>query len=120
MRISRIILPLFALAAAASAGDRLPLQDDLWREFDLYRGRLLDLAKAIPEDKYDFRPAKDVRSIKEVIVHAAVNNYMILDMMGVAIPKDLYPDMPATPGMDRQRAVARRGGKLEKEVTGKQ
>ena len=95
------------------------MQDDLWREFDVYRGRLLELANAIPEDQYDYRPAKDVRSIEEVILHVALNNYMLLDMMGIAVPSGLYPDLPQKEP-DRQRAIAKAGGQLEKKLAGKQ
>jgi uncharacterized damage-inducible protein DinB len=94
-------------------------QDDLWREFDVYRGRLLELAKATPENQYGFQPAKDVRSIEEVIVHVSMNNYLLLDMMGKETPKDLYPDLPQK-GMDRQRAIVKANQAYEKKITGKQ
>jgi hypothetical protein len=118
MMMGLISIPL-AFAAITAAQDRLPFQDDLWREFDVYRGRLLELAKAIPENQYGFRPAKDVRSIEEVIVHVSMNNYLLLDMMGKEAPKDLYPDLPQK-GMDRQRAMVKANQAYEKKITGKQ
>jgi len=118
MKMRWIFLPL-ALAGFAFAQDRLPMQDDLWREFDVYRGRLLDLARAIPEDQYGFRPSKDVRSIQEVILHVSLNNYMLLDMMGIAVPKDLYPELPQKE-LERQRTIAKSNQELEKRITGKQ
>jgi uncharacterized damage-inducible protein DinB len=118
MKMVRTFLFL-AVAAAACGQGRLPMQDDLWREFDIYRGRLLDLARAIPEDRYGWRPAKDVRSVQEVILHVALNNYMLLDMMERPVPKDLYPDLPKTEP-ERQRQIARRNLDLEKQLAGKQ
>src|SRR4051794_21410901 len=98
------VTALLALALPMAAQQRLPLQDDLWREFDLYRDRLFQLAKAIPAEKYSWRPAPGVRSVQEVVVHAAVNNYMLLDMMGKAAPAELYPGMPEN-AAEHQRAV---------------
>ena len=116
----RRTLALLSLAAGtAFAQDRLPMQDDLWREFDLYRTRLLDLARSIPDDKFDFRPASDVRSIKEVVLHVGLNNYMLLDMMGRAVPDELYPNLPQKQP-DRMRTIAQTGGKLEKSISGKE
>jgi hypothetical protein len=43
----RLILIPVVFAAMTVAQERLRFQDDLWREFDVYRGRLLDLAKSI-------------------------------------------------------------------------
>ncbi len=80
---------------------------------------VLELAKAIPENQYGFRPAKDVRSIEEVIVHVSVNNYLLLDMMGKEAPKDLYPDLPRK-GMDRQRAIVKANQGYEKKIAAKQ
>jgi uncharacterized damage-inducible protein DinB len=40
----------------------------------------LALAKAIPEDKYDWRPAPGVRSIREVCLHIAYGNRLILNL----------------------------------------
>jgi hypothetical protein len=98
---------------------RLAIRDDLWREFNVYRGRLLDLARAIPEDRYGWRPAKDVRSVQEVILHVALNNYMLLDIMEGPTPEDLYPDLPKTKP-ERERQIARQNLELEKQLGGKQ
>jgi hypothetical protein len=37
--------------------------------------QLVDLANAIPADKYSWRPAPGVRSVSEVFMHIAVSNY---------------------------------------------
>jgi uncharacterized damage-inducible protein DinB len=110
---------LLLLAAVAHAQERLPLQDDMWREFDTYRVRLIQLAKATPEERYDWRPGDGVRSIKEVLLHVALNNYMLLDMMGRPVPAVLYPGLPATEP-ERQRAIAKKNLELEKQIGGKQ
>src|SRR4051794_38149384 len=112
--LRRLILCL-AMALPAAAQDRLPLQDDMWREFDLYRGRLLQLARAIPAEKFDWRPGEGVRSVKEVLLHVGMNNYLLLDMIGMEPPKALYPAMPET-AVERMRAIARKNLEYEKSI----
>lgn len=51
--------------------------------------QLLQLAEAIPEAKYGWRPAEGVMSVGDVYAHVAVGNYFLLDQVGVAPPKDL-------------------------------
>lgn len=46
--------------------------------------QVIALAKAMPEDKYDWRPGKDVRSVKEVLLHIAYGNRLMLSIAGGA------------------------------------
>ncbi|HBY63820.1 MAG TPA: hypothetical protein DEH78_28680 [Solibacterales bacterium] len=108
------------LAATACAQQRLAFQDDLWREFDLYRDRLTQLAKAIPQEKYDWRPEPKARSVGEVLLHVSLNNYGLLEMMGRPAPADLFPSLPSNDAAERSRAVFRRGLAMEKEIAGKE
>jgi len=39
------------------------------------RGMLISIVAAMPEDKYDFRPTKEVRSFREMVVHLVSDNY---------------------------------------------
>lgn len=109
---------LLMFVTGAWAQERSPFQDDIWREFDLYRGRLLQLARAIPETKYNWSPDKGVRSNANVILHVALNNYMLLDMMGRKVPSDLYPDLPSSEP-ERQRAIFQKNLQWEKQPLGK-
>ena len=49
--------------------------------------KLLELADATPEAKYAWRPAKDVRSTGEVLMHVAAANYGIPSLAGVKPPE---------------------------------
>jgi len=49
--------------------------------------KLNQLAEAIPESKYSWRPGKDVRSPGEVFMHVAAANYGIPTFMGVKPPE---------------------------------
>lgn len=47
-------------------------------EFVLASRQILQLAEAIPADKYSWRPAKGVRSTSEVLMHIAIGNLGLL------------------------------------------
>jgi uncharacterized damage-inducible protein DinB len=57
--------------------------------------RFVQLAEAIPEDLYDWRPMEGVRSFREVFIHVASDNWAPLSM-GVPTPGDL--DLENNPG----------------------
>jgi uncharacterized damage-inducible protein DinB len=50
--------------------------------------RFVQLAEAIPEDLYDWRPMGGVRSFREVFIHVASDNWAPLSM-GIPTPGDL-------------------------------
>ena len=58
--------------------------------------KLVDLAEAIPQEKYAWRPAEGVRSISEVYVHIAGANYTFPTMMGVKAPEGMNRDAEKT------------------------
>jgi uncharacterized damage-inducible protein DinB len=49
--------------------------------------KFVGLAKAIPQEKYTWRPGDGVRSISEVFLHIASANYGLPPMMGAAQPE---------------------------------
>jgi hypothetical protein len=56
------------------------------RNLDYATEKLVQLAEAIPEDKYTWRPADGVRSVSEAFLHAAGANYGIPQFLGVKPP----------------------------------
>ena len=60
-------------------GDSLVLMSEVEKKIE-------DLAAAIPEDKYSWRPGEGVRSVGEVYMHIAGADYFILKMAGVETP----------------------------------
>lgn len=66
-------------------------------EFELAARQLTQLAEAIPEEKYGFRPGPGVRSTSEVLMHVAVGNYVLLNRAGAKTggpnwPSKIEPD----------------------------
>jgi len=78
-----------AAAPAASAGASFK-KEFLVRYDELFK-KVIALASAMPEDKYDWRPAKDVRSIGEVYLHIANANYLFAGAFGGKPPAYLDP-----------------------------
>lgn len=84
MRSRSLVLALaLAVAAPLSAQD---FMGEMHYDVNVVQKKLVDLAKAIPESAYGWRPATGVRSIGEVFKHVAADNYLIPIMMGMAAP----------------------------------
>ncbi|MDZ4798090.1 MAG: DinB family protein [Bryobacteraceae bacterium] len=60
---------------------------------DEYRDKIIGLAKAIPADKYGWRPAPGVRSTGEVFTHIA---------MGLKLMLDIAMDQPEASALDKR------------------
>ena len=72
-------------AGAATAAAPAPgLTADLLTDIDQLEKKVLGLARAIPADKYAWRPAQGVRSVGEVLMHVAADNYLLPSSMGHA------------------------------------
>jgi len=80
---------------------------DLLFPFDNTEKQAIDLAKAIPDEKYDWRPAPGVRSIREVCLHIAYGNRLMLNISNGIEKEALYKQI------DDQ--IKREGEKLTKE-----
>jgi uncharacterized damage-inducible protein DinB len=72
---------LCAVPAAAQSGT---ITADLLADVSEVEKKFMDLAKAIPADKFDWRPGTGVRSIGEVVRHVAADNYLIPAGLGFA------------------------------------
>ncbi|HET9950506.1 MAG TPA: DinB family protein [Candidatus Eisenbacteria bacterium] len=73
-------------AEAPPAGKVPGVQGEFIRNFDAADSKLLQLAEAIPAEKFSWRPAEGVRSVSEVLLHAAGSNYMFMNFVGTALP----------------------------------
>ncbi len=130
--------PTGARAAADTAESTALLLADLRRTVAVAHEKFVALANAMPEDGYAWRPMDGVRSVHDVYVHIAADNYFVPALMGVAAPPETgVTDDPATyreferREMDKADAVAHLGqsfehllramdataGELEREIT---
>jgi uncharacterized damage-inducible protein DinB len=80
---------LLTALAFVALGTTLPAQSfmgEMHRDLNETQRKFIDLAKAIPAEKYDWRPGPGVRSIREVLLHVASENYFLPSMMGTPAP----------------------------------
>ena len=100
-----------ALAQAAPAG----IRGDLIAQLDAAGNKLAQLAQAIPQNKYAWRPAAGVRSIREVLMHVATSNYFFAGMVG---PQAAYPDSTINDPAQVSDQIKRSFAHLRTLVTG--
>ena len=74
-----------APAAAAPAAPPT-FQSDWTSDVDFVGKRLLDLANAVPAEKFGWRPAPGVRSVSEVYMHVVGADYMLPSLVGGKMP----------------------------------
>lgn len=82
LALSLAALPLGAPALEAQQGFMAVMHRDL---NDMQK-KIVDLANAIPESAYAWRPAEGVRSVGEVFQHIAADNYILPVYMGTPAP----------------------------------
>lgn len=85
MRIRALALLLTAVLAAPASAQSI--MGDMHSDVSATQKKFIDLAKAIPETAYDWRPP-GARSIREVFLHIASDNYFLAIPMGKAAPAD--------------------------------
>ncbi len=105
--IAAASLALLASAAAAQSA----IMADLLRDVGQVEQKLVGLARAMPADKYDWRPGEGVRSVGEVFKHVAADNYLLSAGAGAAAP--------AATGIkveDYNTAVAYENRKLDRDA----
>ena len=95
----------FAVAAPLSAQG---LMGEMHRDMNDLQRKMIDLANAIPESAYGWRPAPGVRSIGEVFLHVAADNYLLPIFMGAPAPAStgITSDY-ATAGAYEKRALTK-------------
>lgn len=80
-------------APAAAAAPASTFQSDVVAVLGHVQEELVGLEQAMPQNKFSWRPAKGVRSVAEVYLHAAGAGYFFGKMLGVEIPADIAAQM---------------------------
>ena len=76
------------LASPAGAQAREGLMGDLLKDVSGLEKKVVELAKAMPESAYAWKPSEGVRSTGEVFMHVAADNYLLPAMLNHEPPKD--------------------------------
>jgi uncharacterized damage-inducible protein DinB len=100
---------LLWMASAVPAGAATGFREEFLSQLDELQGKAVALAKAIPQEKYAWRPGEGVRSTSEVLLHIASSNFVYALFLGVRPPADaqLGRDTHAweTSTVDREKIV---------------
>jgi uncharacterized damage-inducible protein DinB len=86
IRSSAVAVAMLALNLAPHSLGAQAVMADMHADVSEVQKKLIDLANAIPETAYNWRPAAGVRTIAETFKHVAADNYLIPTMMGTAAP----------------------------------
>jgi uncharacterized damage-inducible protein DinB len=70
-------------STTAAAGGAGTVAADLLKDLEGVETKLVDLAGAIPENKYNWQP-DSARSVRRVLLHVAADNYIMPAMLGFA------------------------------------
>ena len=84
VRFSVLTCAFALVCAVPAAAQSATIVADLTSDVGEVEKKFLALAKAIPAEKYDWRPGPGVRSVGEVIRHVASDNYLIPAGLGFA------------------------------------
>ena len=88
MSAAALATTVIVSAAPSRAQDVSPERQAMIASISDAGGKLIELATAMPEKKYAWRPAKGVRSVGEVYRHVIAANYGLPMFAGVALPAD--------------------------------
>lgn len=90
-RLKWMLFMLLAMILSVTAQDKneSALVTDFSKVYDSAVEKVTSLADAIPAEKYDWRPAEGVRSVKEVILHIAGANYYMASLLGTPVPEGI-------------------------------
>lgn len=85
-RLNVAAVALAVMAAAPLAAQQAPagVRGEILTQFNEAAGKLEQLAEAIPQEKFTWRPGAGVRSVSEVFLHVAGSNDFMMAAAGVA------------------------------------
>jgi uncharacterized damage-inducible protein DinB len=106
-QVALLVLLSGCAAPAPEEGDALPLEN-LERTVEILHEKFTALAAAMPEGDLGWRPMEGVRSVEEVFIHVAADNWWVPAMMGwQAPPETRVTEDPATFTAYQERVMTR-------------
>jgi len=85
----KYLLVAFALLLSVPAFCQGQFQKESAGSLMHVSGQVMQLAKAIPADKYSWSPSKGVRSVAAVCAHIISANYFFASKLGAQVPADV-------------------------------
>lgn len=102
------LLVFFAFQGIAQQEKSMPkgVQGSFLKQSNMVEQQFVSLAEAIPQEKYTWRPAADVRSISESFLHCARGNYALMPFIGGKVPDGIDPVALETSSSDKKTVIA--------------
>ncbi|HYI78037.1 MAG TPA: DinB family protein [Chryseolinea sp.] len=85
----KYLFPIIAILVSFEAFCQGQFQKETAGSLTFVSGQVMQLAQAIPADKYSYAPQAGVRSIAEVCAHIISANYFFASKLGGKIPADV-------------------------------
>jgi uncharacterized damage-inducible protein DinB len=105
----KLLLLFLILALTTMHGQTPDPLEGLWQGYDgewLHVSRqLVELAEAIPADRYTWRPGPGVRSTGEVFMHITQANFYLLSVTGPALPADFAAARDEKTATDKAKVI---------------
>lgn len=123
LKIKSFLFSVFAIAILLVvikpvSANNLPSDIVIVNEFigqtEFVRGRLTQLAEAMPEATYQWRPMEGVRSVCEVYLHAAFSNYACVTVSGGTVPESVGFVMDFSKAHDWETQTTDKAAVIEK------
>ena len=92
-------------AAAEPAAPTSGVRAEFLADFAAVTGKLIQLGEAIPAEKYTWRPQAGVRSVSEVLLHAAGGNYFLPTFFGATVPAGIDLKTLETSTTDKAKVI---------------
>ena len=87
--MSFALLALLAPALAWAGDAPTGLRGEILSNMMDAGGKIQELAAAVPDGKYNWKPNKDVRSVGQVFLHVTAANYLFPSMLGKPAPMSM-------------------------------
>jgi len=108
---TRVLVLAAALASVAPLATSVEAQGapswmgEMHRDVNQAQKKMIDLANAIPENAYGWRPSAGARTVGEVFLHVASDNYFIPIAMGKPAPASsgITTDMKTTMEYEKRK-----------------
>jgi uncharacterized damage-inducible protein DinB len=84
-----ILLVLVNSVSAQNPPSDIVIVNEFVGQTEFIQGRLSQLAGAMPESTFEWRPTDGVRSVSEVYLHAAFANYICVTMSGGSVADEV-------------------------------
>ena len=79
----------FLFLTSISFAEKPVIVEEFLGQVDFMRGRVTQLAEAMPQSTYEWRPSDGVRSVGEAYLHIAFANYICVTVSGGTVPEEV-------------------------------